>query len=307
MALYDSFSDGDVSAPPVITLKSRDGKIVTAVQIIEKLSVFYTHKDGNDEKDYEDASGFNLDTLLFSIADGATESIFSREFANMLVESFVSTKELTEALTEYGSAKSLKNMLESAIERVKARWGLMVAGKSLPWYAQEKVEQGAHTAFLGLRIVPIVVSGKKGISRYLTPWHSRYIDCTLKWEASCVGDSCLFIVRGDILIKSFPIETAAGFDNTPYLIGSVGAMDNRTIFVDSGYLAGGDCIYMLSDALAAWFLKSCEAGQMPWKVLASIGSNDEFQAFVVALRESKELRNDDSTLVSISIVKQVKS
>ncbi|MBF0465251.1 MAG: hypothetical protein HQK94_09240 [Nitrospirae bacterium] len=291
--LIKNILSDDMPAQPVITLKLCDS------EIIDKLSLFYTHKDGNDEKDYEDASGFNLDTLLFSISDGATESIFSKELANMLVESFVST----EVVSEDG----IKGMLAGAIEKVKTQWGLMVAGKSLPWYAQEKVEEGAHAAFLGFRIVPISVNNKKGIRRYLTSLPSRYVNVALKWEVAGVGDSCLFIVRGNRLIKSFPIETAAKFDNTPCLISSIGTMDNRDIFIDSGYLAAGDTIYMLSDAIAEWFLNYYEAGQMPWKMLESIVDNAGFQTFVDTLRESKKLKNDDTTLVTLCIGGKVKS
>ncbi|HEU4420658.1 MAG TPA: hypothetical protein VFT55_17095, partial [Planctomycetota bacterium] len=66
-----------------------------------------------------------------------------------------------------------------------------------------------------------------------------------------------------------------------------------------------DTFYLMTDALAAWFLRCCEAGQQPWDVLEQVlGTADPQEAFaglVRELREEKLLHNDDVTLLVIQV------
>jgi len=66
-----------------------------------------------------------------------------------------------------------------------------------------------------------------------------------------------------------------------------------------------DTFYLMTDALAAWFLRCCEAGQQPWdaleQVLGTADPQESFAAFVRGLREEKLLHNDDVTLLTIHV------
>jgi len=54
---------------------------------------------------------------------------------------------------------------------------------------------------------------------------------------------------------------------------------------------------LMTDALAAWFLKRHEAGEKPWKALGDLRNNQDFSEFIEKQRTTASMRNDDVTLV----------
>ena len=78
--------------------------------------------------------------------------------------------------------------------------------------------------------------------------------------------------------------------------------DLNGIVTASGTWQDGDNIYLMSDALACWFLMRCESGSIPWQLLNDItlAGTPSFPAWITQLRERRELKNDDCTLVSIT-------
>jgi hypothetical protein len=123
----------------------------------------------------------------------------------------------------------------------------------------------------------------------------------LKWEAVAVGDSCVFVVAGDRLAGSFPIQRAADFGNTPDLISSIGPVRMGDISYVGGRLTGSEKIYLASDAVSQWFLKLCEGGQKPWKILDALQSDEDFDQLIAGLRSRGEMKNDDSTIISVGL------
>ena len=55
----------------------------------------------------------------------------------------------------------------------------------------------------------------------------------------------------------------------------------------------------MTDALAECILKQIENERSPWQDLQAIADDDQFARMMQKLRETKELRNDDVTLVLI--------
>src|SRR5581483_11095363 len=103
--------------------------------------------------------------------------------------------------------------------------------KPKPWYAAEKARRGAFAAMVGLSLVE---------------------DGT--WSAMAVGDCCLFQVRDDALVVSFPMKRSADFSLTPLLIGSRQERNAGLAQAKrerSGGWEAGDVFYLMSDALAA--------------------------------------------------------
>lgn len=240
--------------------------------------VFCTHtqKDGIEADEYEDSSNADVSNLLFCVADGATESSFSKEWADML------TGEFADVLNH--SKPDLKIVLSRVRERAKKQWRNWVKNKTIPWYAEEKVKHGADAAFIGLKILPEMK----------------------EWKAISVGDCCLFIVKDNKVVEKFPIEDASGFDSTPSLIGSEFYLKRGDIREKSGCLTGGEAIYLFSDAIAQWFLKN-ESSQ-PWDTLSRhIVTKETFQTFVDDLRKNKEMRNDDVTVMILTIPREQKT
>ena len=69
----------------------------------------------------------------------------------------------------------------------------------------------------------------------------------------------------------------------------------------AGSWQGGDHFYLMTDALAAWFLREHEAGGRPWRRLEELDHGLAFARWVDELRRSHALRNDDVTLLRLII------
>src|SRR5271156_5397119 len=106
--------------------------------------VFWTPKAGNSEAEYEDAAfwhhvdpEWNAEFFRFAVADGATQTSFSRLWAQLLVHA-------------YCKGQLLSNKLHTSLQPLQTRWQGHITNKPLPWFAQEKIRQGAFSTLLGL-------------------------------------------------------------------------------------------------------------------------------------------------------------
>ena len=244
-------------------------------------------KAGNHADEYEDASkvrypqrigGSGRSVARVAVSDGASESAFAREWANILTDAFVALPLNLCGLNE--------NSLTAWLGPAQERWHAGVPWDRIPWHGEAKARAGAFATLLGLTI---------GTS----PDNSQ----RLSWQAVAVGDSCLFIVRDDRLWLSFPIEDAADFDNNPDLVCSNPANAGglwEGVCLDSGECAGGDLFILASDALACWFLAQNADGEKPWKTLLSLDSSG-WDAWAEEQRHKGLMRNDDTTLVIIKV------
>lgn len=242
-----------------------------AVTLLPRCRAFRVPKRGHDLAECQDACVIVPDRGRAAISDGAAESAHAGLWARMLVEEFVSADE--EALAWPGW-----------IARVQARFAEAVRrpadAEPLPWYLEGRYDQGAFATFLGLRF-----DG-------------------LTWRAVAVGDSCLFQVRDDRVQIVFPMEYSSQFDSTPWLIGSRTSPDEvprRKGMHLLGECQSGDRLWLMTDALARWFLTSREAGGQPWRDLEPLlaAPDEAFADLVDRLRDRRLLRNDDTTLVAI--------
>jgi hypothetical protein len=232
-------------------------------------------KAGNAEEEYEDAfwpaTGSEYTRgLRFAVADGATETSFSGLWARQLVEA-------------YGRGRLGIRRWHDAIARLRCAWHGEVGHRPLPWYAEEKLRQGAYAAFLGLSF-------------------SQVRDGTIRWSASAVGDCCLFQISGDGLVECFPLTTSSEFSNRPRLVGSVRPAGGDEIppLRGRGGALPGDRFLLMSDALACWFLRRAEDGGRPWEDVAE-GVCQDFGAWIGGLRSTGVLRNDDVTLLALAV------
>ena len=244
---------------------------------------FWLPKAGNSPDEYEDASRVvypqRFGAARIAVSDGASESAFAREWANILSDAFVTQppEELRD-LTE----DSLTTWLAPAQEE----WRSGVPWDRLPWHGQAKAEAGAFATLLGL-----VVAAQPDDPRRLS------------WRATAVGDSCLFIIRDGDLLLSFPLDDAAQFGNNPALVCSnpdnVGGFREQTRFHD-GECATGDVFMLATDAIAAWLLAQRAAGEKPWETLAALNSSN-WAGWIDEQRRGGSMRNDDTTLVIIEV------
>jgi hypothetical protein len=230
---------------------------------------FRLPRRGYSAEECDDALACDPEKGRFAVADGAAESAQSGLWARLLVEAFASGEGLP--------------AWPGWVAGVQARWASLASPEPeapVPWYLEGRHRQGAFATFLG-----VALDGPS-------------------WLAVAVGDSCLFHVRNGRLEAAFPLERSSQFDNAPWLIGS--RTDPDKVPLERGAVLGGearpgDRLWLMTDALARWFLQEREAGGRPWVELEGLADAPEgaFAAWVEGQREVRKLRNDDTTLVGV--------
>jgi hypothetical protein len=238
---------------------------------------FWLQKRDNFPEEYEDAFKVDLETACFAVADGASESIFAAAWAQLLVEQFVLT------------AGECPLSWNAWLPAVQQSWAESTRDRKLPWYAEVKLQQGAFATFLGLVVAPCE-------------------DDIFTWHATAVGDTCLFHTRGAELLSAFPVDRSEQFDTHPWLVGSRTppeiVKEERAVDAQ-GDAKSSDRLWMMTDALAQWFLAEHEAGNQPWTefewLMTTSGSEEQFAEWIEGLRKSKRLRNDDVTLLAVDL------
>jgi hypothetical protein len=256
---------------------------------------FWLPKAGNSTAEYEDA--FHIGKWKMSpartgiaIADGATEGMLSGLWAQLLVRRFVRQLPGQEDVSGWlaGTLRAWQHEKNNYLLRRERN------NKPVQWYEEPGLEAGAFAALLGL-----VLSPSEGART--TSGHR------LKWNALSVGDCFLVHVRGDDCICMFPYAESSALNNRPFLLASNPArnkgIDERFLFA-AGEAHMGDRFYLMTDALAGWFLRTYEQGALPWQELDSFWDNDLSQAFadwVGERRRAHEMRNDDVTLIQFEV------
>lgn len=216
---------------------------------------------GAPDAEYEDAARVAARAwpVMAAVADGATESMFSGRWAELLVDE-VTAENVT-------STEALQNVLPSA----QASWRASVSEEmdGRPWYVSTKALEGAHATLLGLSM-----------------------DVDGEWRALGVGDCCLFHLRQGRLLFSWPYESADLFDDRPDLLPSRSRLPVPRPRTTGGRWQSGDVFLLATDALAAWLLERGVSDVISM-------TEEEFRQVVASARSDGTLRNDDVTLVTI--------
>jgi hypothetical protein len=227
-------------------------------------------KSGHSPEEYEDAWAADPASGRFAVADGASESAFAGLWARLLAEGFV--------------AAARRRDVAGWLVGPRRRWAAEVNGLELPWYGEMKRAEGAFATLLGLWVRQPAPS---------RPW---------SWRAAAVGDACLVQVREGRQLRSFPLTRSSDFGNEPRLIGSRDGPAVAPLYA-SGSLMPRDRLFLLTDALAQWFLSAQERGRRPWEAVAPLleagRPEDAFAVWVGGLRAGDGLRDDDVTLLAI--------
>jgi len=242
------------------------------------IAAFWCQKAGNAVEEYEDAWSVRrvgeTAGCRVAIADGATETSYSKIWATLLVESYI---------RDSVTGPEFFDRLEAARRLWRQR--AFRNTRPLPWYAAEKAKQGAFATFLGFELN---VAGKV-------------------WRAVAIGDSCMFqldAAKQEMrVVQAFPLSRSTEFGTSPYLVGSnpegaatVGAHAE----VCQGSLRRDDLILFATDALSAWLLRREEDRAPAWKeACESIAEQSDFEVFVQRARDDG-MRNDDVTLLRVT-------
>lgn len=264
-----------------------------------------------------DATGLRL-----AIADGATEAMLASRWSDLLVGYFVGAPPGTD--------------LASIIEYAQKQWPTVVeryltdrekAGRPLKWYEQPGFERGSYSTILGAELVrqregysleacaigdsclfrfrqgradlafPITRSDEFGSSPGLVPSKRPHPPP----DTTEARDS-----RSQVVHAAHPQESTAGTT----LSRESAVVHSRVTGRQNGRLTGrvcvpGDTLVLATDALALAILKGIEKGDRLTRLLPMAGtqkfSNTDYSNWVSEQRQSAKLRDDDTTLLLVSV------
>lgn len=196
-------------------------------------------KDGASVQQNEDAHAVRplaaadgAEGLLVAVADGASEAVYARAWAQALVAA---------AEQDWPTLSDVD--LTERLDRVRRAFVPAVPGDSIPWYVRNKfMSQGSQATLLVATVTP--VPG----------------DESLAVQAVAVGDSCLLVCRRNEEVSSFPVHASMDFGLSPILVRSHPQSDIRYQRWESR-LQPGEVLIACTDAVAKWALECWEIGQ----------------------------------------------
>ena len=281
------------------------------VRYISEAKKFSIEKKDEKVDQNKDSVDFNMNNGLFCVSDGVSGDSFSGNWSRLIVGNFMKNPFVTNDVE-----------LLSWIGPVQLEWFNQVPWEEMrlkkEFQNTEKAYRGAGATFLGGHILRI---NKQII---LKTW--------------AIGDCNLFIIRDRDCIFSFPLDDFNKFGNHPDRLLSISnkienkidtpsatpppttpkytnkKIDDKTddkyssskgslIFKEFN-LQKDDIIIAASDAISEWFLKNClNPNDQPWIELCNLNNIDEFRTWVKDKRDSKNIKNDDSTLLIVKISK----
>ncbi|MEV0277473.1 hypothetical protein AB0I22_13965 [Streptomyces sp. NPDC050610] len=237
--------------------------------------------------------------ITAGVCDGATESALAKDWARLLSRSVAEHAMKRPELLAGGTA--FEEFAASAV----AQWdpwllqytqARVAEGRPLKWYEHTKLAEGAFATLLTVRVDPDPGPGAGiDVEEAEPAWH---------WRAAALGDSCLFHLRDERLVQAFPVGDADEFGTVPDLFGSrnhdAALLACRTRFTE-GRCRPGDRLFLMTDALAAWFLSAPDQKVAVHQLLEFSGPDDlsGFVDWLNSLRDRRQLRNDDVAVVRI--------
>ncbi|MEB3196149.1 MAG: protein phosphatase 2C domain-containing protein [Candidatus Sericytochromatia bacterium] len=228
-----------------------------------------TPKAGNQPEECEDRWAAAADGLSFAVADGASEASFAGLWASILAQRFVEDP-----------ARALEPpWLLAARQAFMQQLDL----PRLPWHALEKLRRGSHAALAGVVIDPAAES----------------------FEVFAWGDACVAWVHGEVA-SCFPFSEVADLPERPYLISTVPEQNeaapgrqgtSRQVPLEPGHTD----VFLMTDAVAGWFLAEWAAGRQPWRELLALPDAAALTTWAEGARSQKALRNDDVAVISLRL------
>jgi hypothetical protein len=236
---------------------------------------FCTHKNGGNESENEDRyaiSSHDSSCLRIAVADGTTEGLYSDVWAGLLVDSYCDKgAELFEDSILWTIHKEFIDQTYNKIAQMP---------ENRHWAMYEKLERGTNAT-----LAAIEFSNRNTV------------------KMSAVGDSCIFWVDTD-KVEMFPELSVDDFGISPDLICHVPEtwpnlsqkIRKKEISLDRDRK-----LVVCTDALAHWLVKETSENNnfLAWEKICSLSDIEAFNQLIEELRETKEIRNDDVTLVII--------
>lgn len=225
-------------------------------------------RDPERPEEYEDAAEARTEDwpLCAAIADGATESMFAKEWAQTVARTLVKRRVGTE-----GSFRSaVSTMREDFQNRIEN------GPTARPWYVVAKATEGAYATTLSL-----------------------VLDRDRTWRAVSIGDCCLFHLRERRLRTAWPMDSADAFTHRPALLSSHSSGQDLRPQGISGEWTADDSFVLATDAVAEWLLNEVDPGSRLFDLLDR--ETEEIEDVLSTARRDDSLRADDATLLILDV------
>jgi len=233
---------------------------------------FITCKSAEQYIDCADNYSVNKSSHRFSVSDGVSKSFFPKVWSEILVTQFVERTDLIES-----------ELIKVCQDEWQKRIDKIVNSPETKWHTRTLYNRNepALATFVGL----------------------QFYEKEKKWSASALGDSFLFFVptnfkdyQKEMVKLSSKIEPIV-FDNFPDYLTSIGDSHKGRAKEKGGNLRNGT-FYLMTDALAEWFLKEGEnaIGKITvWK------SQADFKRFIAQAIDENQLTNDDCAILCVEL------
>jgi hypothetical protein len=228
-------------------------------------------KAGHQSSENEDAIAADAERMRFALADGATEGWQSGGWARHLAAACVARTPSPADFTDWLAA-------------ARKEWKPPPADTKPAWYTEVKQEEGSFATLLGLEFRR--TSDRRGLA----------------WKAVAVGDSCLFVVRGDRFETSFPLSAVAEFGQRPALVPSAPRPCPKPEWL-AGRVELGDLFLLATDAVARHLLgeeQSSNGFGLVGNIREAVDSG-QTQPLVESLTALNGVLNDDASVVAVTV------
>lgn len=242
------------------------------------VNAYITHKKSELYSDCQDSYAISTDNKAIAIADGVSQSLFPKVWADMLTQAFVSDSDFT--LNNSEKVQALRKRWKTYfIEELKRQ---QAANNPMVWklencFAEDK---SAGATFVGLRFVD-----KHQVSYEI------------------LGDSCLVIVENKKIREVISSkENGDEFDNYPDYIDSSPVIGQKGVVKQGTFkFEKGMELLLVTDALSDILndaFRSEDKGLEIVSNLTGLWGQDSFEECIEELRQ-KGMSNDDTTLVHV--------
>jgi len=245
--------------------------------------VFRLPKDVEHADEYQDAYAVDPQRGVAAVADGVASAIFSRQWAEILVEAALADP------PDPDHAETFAGWLQ---ERRRA-WSESIDVTGLAWFQKAKLPLGAFSTLVWVQVAPMEEEREGAFGGY-------------RLRGYAIGDSCLFQVRRGEPVRMFPPLAAEQFEADPVVLGSVDLnRDQLQQFValdETCY--DGDVLVLCTDAVAEWAVRLTESDTPPdwdryWQM-----THAQWEQEVAALRHERQMRYDDATMLLLRVARE---
>ena len=288
VCIEESSNEGSfkINNSEIIGFNSEEKEVNKSYSIIErnlsdkilKITGFKIPKSGNQESECEDGfliSSENNSLVRVAISDGATESLFSNIWANLLIDAYV--KNGLQAIESSGINSVYQSFIYQTGELINEM------PETTHWRIYEKISRGTNATFAAVELS-----------------NSSLLNLTT------VGDSCIFW-RNEVE-KSFGMQPKLEPEDFDSFSESICHIPETWKNLNSKFIRQeiklGDKFQLIlcTDAFACWLLKALRKDLLIWDEIFKISTSEEFLELIKDLRRSQEIKNDDVTLVTVNAV-----